>query len=229
MRLDNKLVSLSLVTSRSQGLDLIKRGYVYVNHVCILKPALEVFDHDVIDIKKDIMYVSRGADKLNGFIRTISLPWHTMHAIDIGASTGGFTQVLLHHDIVSVETFDVGYQQLDISLRNHPKITVHEEMNILNYPLTQKDLAVIDVSFTSVIPILTYIKPYITHIIVLVKPQFEQLDAFKDVIRHPKEIERIMSRVTQTIKDLGYHIKRIEASALTGKKGNQEFFMYLTQ
>ena len=229
MRLDNKLVSEGLVLSRSQGLDLIKRGFVFVNDRCVTKPAYDVLDHDQIDIKKEVIYVSRGADKLVGFLKKVPLTLQGMHAYDIGASTGGFTQVLLLHGVQSVETFDVGFDQLDKSLRHDPNVIVHEQTNVLNYPLQHKDLSVVDVSFTSVLPILAYLKPYSTYVIALIKPQFEQVEAFKDIIKHPLDIQRIMKRVTQSILDLGFHIERLEPSELKGKKGNQEFFVYLTQ
>jgi 23S rRNA (cytidine1920-2'-O)/16S rRNA (cytidine1409-2'-O)-methyltransferase len=228
MRLDNKLVELELVLSRSKAQDMIKRGYVYVNDLCVFKPSMITKEDDKILLKKEEVYVSRGADKLEGFLKILQLPLHTMHAIDIGASTGGFTQILLKHGVIHVETFDVGYRQMDQAFLNHPKVTVHEQTNILEYPLTHKDLAVIDVSFTSVIPILAYIKPFVSEIICLVKPQFEQTDQFKDVIRNEKQKSRIFERVTSQIKDLGYTIHKSQASEILGKKGNQEFFIYIT-
>jgi 23S rRNA (cytidine1920-2'-O)/16S rRNA (cytidine1409-2'-O)-methyltransferase len=228
MRLDNKLVALHLVTSRSKAQDMIKRGFVYVNELCVFKPSMITKEDDHITLKKEEVYVSRGADKLEGFLKILQLPLHTMRAIDIGASTGGFTQVLLKHGVIHIETFDVGYKQMDEAFLNHPKVTVHEQTNILNYPLTYKDLAVIDVSFTSVIQILAYIKPFVSEIICLVKPQFEQTDHFTDVIRNEKQKTRIFERVTSQITDLGFTIHKSMASEILGKKGNQEFFIYVT-
>lgn len=228
MRLDNKLVELDVVSSRSKAQDMIKRGFVYVNDLCVFKPSLITKDSDHIVLKKEEVYVSRGADKLEGFLKILQLPLHTMHAIDIGASTGGFTQILLKHGVIDIETFDVGYNQMDEAFLNHPKVTVHEQTNILNYPLKHKDLAVIDVSFTSVIPILAYIKPFVSEIICLVKPQFEQTEQFTDVIRNEKQKTRIFERVTSQITDLGFTIHKSMASDILGKKGNQEFFIYVT-
>lgn len=227
VRIDLFLVDSKQCQSRSQAQDLIKRGFVYVNQTQVMKTSVIIMPTDTVEVVKESLYVSRGADKLEAFIKKIDLNIRDMAAYDIGASTGGFTQILLKYHIKSVETFDVGINQLDPSIRSNVKVLAHENTNILGFTLEKKDLAVIDVSFTSVIPILAYIKPYVSHIIVLVKPQFEQVAKFKDVIRNENEMNKIMKRVTTHIRDLGYHIENEEKSEVKGKKGNQEYFLYL--
>jgi 23S rRNA (cytidine1920-2'-O)/16S rRNA (cytidine1409-2'-O)-methyltransferase len=229
MRLDQSLVSKQGISSRSQANDIIKRGYVFVNHIQILKPAYQVLETDFITIDKSHVYVSRGGDKLYPFITSIQVDIRDKIALDVGASTGGFSDVLLSLGAKHIFCVDVGKQQLAEHLKQDSRITNVEEMNILNYDIPNHDVCVIDVSFTSVLPILNVLYPHAKQVIVLIKPQFEQQKKFKDVIKNEKERETILEDVIKKIKNIGYHIHTYAKSHVLGKKGNQEYFAYLTK
>ena len=229
MRLDQSLVVRDLVVSRSQALDLIKRGFVYVNQKQIIKPAFQITDEDLIHIDKAYVYVSRGGDKLYPFITSLELPIYDTIALDIGASTGGFTEVLLSQGAKKVISVDVGKNQLAPHLLTDDRVTPLERTNILSIQTPEHYVCVIDVSFTSIIPILKHIYEQTHHVIVLIKPQFEQQSQFKDVIKNDKQREKIVSRVLDDIIKLGYRVHKIQPSHIQGKKGNQEYFVYLTR
>lgn len=229
MRLDQSLVSKQGISSRSQANDLIKRGYVFVNQIQIFKPAYEVKDSDIITIDKASIYVSRGGDKLYPFLTSIEVDVCDMIALDIGASTGGFTEVLLSLGVKHVFCVDVGSNQLAKHLLSDPRITNIENTNILHTSVPKHDMCVIDVSFTSVIPILNYLYPHANHLIALIKPQFEQQKKFKDVIKHEKERMEIVNDVIKRIQAIGYVVHQMKPSHILGKKGNQEYFIYLTR
>ena len=229
MRLDQFLVSKQGISSRSQASDIIKRGYVFVNNVQVIKPAYQVLETDFITIDKKHVYVSRGGDKLYPFITSIQVEIRDKIALDVGASTGGFTEVLLSLGAKHVFCVDVGKDQLAEELRQDSRITNIEGMNILNYDIPAHDVCVIDVSFTSVLPILNVLYPHTKEVIVLIKPQFEQHKKFKDVIKNEAERENILENVMKHIKQIGFTIHTYAKSHVLGKKGNQEYFAYLTK
>ena len=229
MRLDQSLVIRDLVVSRSQAIDLIKRGYVFVNEQKVTKPAFQTKEDDFIQIDKNHIYVSRGGDKLYPFITSLQLPIYDTIALDIGSSTGGFTEVLLSLGAKKVICVDVGKDQLAQHLLEDQRVIALEQTNILAIETPVHHLSVIDVSFTSVIPILKHIYQQAHHVIVLIKPQFEQQNQFKDVIKNDNQREKILHRVLDDIKNIGYHVHQIEASHVRGKKGNQEYFVYMTR
>ena len=229
MRLDQSLVFRDLVVSRSQAIDLIKRGYVYVNQKKMTKPAFQIKEEDLIHIDKAYVYVSRGGDKLYPFITSLELPIYDTIALDIGASTGGFTEVLLSQGVKKVISVDVGKDQLAPHILADDRVIPMEQTNILSIKTPEHFVCVIDVSFTSVLPILKHIFEQTHHVIALIKPQFEQQNQFKDVIKSDVQREKIVSRVIEDIKKIGYIVHKIQPSHIQGKKGNQEYFVYLTR
>ena len=227
MRLDQFLVDQNLVETRAKSKDLINRGFVFVNGIAVLKSSYFVKQDDLIKIEKDIQFVSRGGDKLNQFLMDLNIDIKDNICIDVGASTGGFTQVLLHHGAKKVLTFDVGKDQLHPILREDPRVMIHERTNILDVVIPEHDLMVIDVSFTSVIPILKHVMNHTKKVIVLIKPQFEQLTQYKDVIKDEKTRQHILDRVEKNMMQLGYSIIMKKDASIQGKKGNQETLYYI--
>jgi 23S rRNA (cytidine1920-2'-O)/16S rRNA (cytidine1409-2'-O)-methyltransferase len=229
MRLDQFLVDQKLTETRAKAKDLITRGFVFVNGSSISKASYDVKSEDLIKIEKEFQFVSRGGDKLNQFLLDLKLDIKDNVCIDVGASTGGFTQVLLLRGAKKVITYDVGSDQLHPSLRDLKSVDVHESINILDVDIPQHDLMVIDVSFTSVLPILKYVFPYVKILIVLVKPQFEQLSQYKDVIKDEKTRTHLLNHVQKEMMHLGYDILSSKDAVIQGKKGNQETLYLLTK
>lgn len=222
MRLDQFLVDQKLTETRAKAKDLINRGFVFVNGHAISKASYDVKQEDFIKIEKEFQFVSRGGDKLNQFLMDLKLDIKDNICIDVGASTGGFTQVLLLRGAKKVITYDVGSDQLHDSLRNLHHVEVHESTNILDVQIPKHDLMVIDVSFTSVLPILKHIAPHVETVIVLVKPQFEQISQYKDIIRDEKTRMHLLNHVQKEMMHLGFEIIEAKDASIQGKKGNQE-------
>ena len=178
-RLDIVLVKQGLVESRQQARRLILAGAVRVNNNSQVKPGQRISPDAEIEIEQSPKYVSRGGLKLEKAINTFNITIKERVAIDVGASTGGFTDCLLQHGAAFVYAVDVGYGQIAWKLRKNPRVTVLDKTNIryidkqlFSHPL---DIAVIDVSFISlykVLPVVTE-KLDVTDVIALVKPQFE--------------------------------------------------------
>ncbi len=224
MRLDLYL-SNRYAFSRSRAQDLIKLGSVRVNHEIMKKASYQVKEEDVIDVSEDLKYVSRAGEKLEDAIKTFELDFKDKTVIDIGSSTGGFTQCSLLYGAKQVYAYDVGYHQMDESLRHHPKIKLFEQTNILTVDKKVVDIILIDVSFTSIKPILKHVLGWANYYVLLFKPQFETTpDLVKNgVIKSEKLLNRLTSEFRvfleeQKIKLIGY-----KPSDLKGKKGNQEY------
>jgi len=215
----------------------IMAGRVYVNGRVIDKPGT-ILDSSV-DIKlheAENPYVSRGGMKLEGALQVFSINVKGLVVLDVGASTGGFTDCLLKKGAKLVYALDVGYGQLDFNLRNDSRVMVMERFNVRN--LTNEnleikpDLAVVDVSFISlakVIPVLNRIG--IAAIVALVKPQFEagraDADRGKGVIRNPELHIRVLEEAAAYACKAGYCCKGLTYSRWPGPKGNLEYFIYL--
>jgi len=215
----------------------IMAGRVYVNGRVIDKPGT------ILDSSVDIQlheaenpYVSRGGMKLEGALQVFSINVGGLVVLDVGASTGGFTDCLLKKGAKLVYALDVGYGQLDFNLRNDPRVVVMERFNVRNLTNANleimPDLAVVDVSFISlakVIPVLNRIG--IAAILALVKPQFEagraDADRGKGVIRNPELHIKVLEEAAAHACKAGYCCKGITYSRWPGPKGNLEYFIYL--
>ena len=178
MRLDQKASEL-FQKSRSSCHDLIKRGYITVNGKPNTKPSTEVNDFDKIELISQQSFVSRGGEKLSGLLSELSIPLEGLKGLDVGASTGGFTDCLLQFGIGSMVCVDVGHGQLHESLLNHPHVRNYEGVSILDFKDVCKetfDIIVMDVSFTSILNVFDALDHFAhkkTWIILLYKPQFE--------------------------------------------------------
>ena len=231
-RLDSYLVAHSLCESRNKAQTLIKKRVVSVNEVVITKSSFEVKESDVVTLGAHKEYVSRSALKLLAFLEEITFDVTGRVALDIGSSTGGFTQVLLESGAQEVSAVDVGTEQLHKSLREDSRVFVYESCDIRNFKSDKAfDLVVSDVAFISLLHILDAIDRLASHaIILLFKPQFEVgREAKRDkngVVLDQKAILGAMLRFEDACALKGWRLEAKKPSALSGKEGNLEYCYY---
>jgi 23S rRNA (cytidine1920-2'-O)/16S rRNA (cytidine1409-2'-O)-methyltransferase len=238
-RLDVLLTERGLTESREQARRLIMAGAVIVNEQRVDKPGSLVDISAPLRIKDEARsrYVSRGGDKLEAALRAFALDVTQVVALDVGASTGGFTDCLLQHGAAKVFAVDVGYGQLAWSLRQDPRVVSVERCNIraLTPEMLSEipTLAVIDASFISltlVVPkVLSLIAPQGT-VIALIKPQFEVGKGKVGkggVVRDPRLHTEVVERLRARAEEWQVEIKGVIESPLLGPKGNKEFFLCL--
>ncbi|MCK4874462.1 MAG: TlyA family RNA methyltransferase [Sulfurimonas sp.] len=229
MRLDNYLVENNLAQSRNKAQGLIKDGHVSVNDKVILKSSHKLEESDEVIVQEHKNYVSRSAFKLSAFLDELKLDVNGAVALDIGSSTGGFTQVLLEYGAKEVTAVDVGKEQLHVSLRDDERIHSFESCDIREFQSDKKfDLVVSDVAFISLLNILDDVDRLSTNkIILLFKPQFEVgREAKRDkhgVVTDEKAILHAMIKFEDACELKEW--KRIlkSPSKLTGKEGNLEY------
>jgi 23S rRNA (cytidine1920-2'-O)/16S rRNA (cytidine1409-2'-O)-methyltransferase len=236
-RLDLLLVERQLVASREDGRRRILAGEVLVNQQPVTKAGSLIDPAAQISLKASSPYVSRGGIKLEKALREFKLDVSGKTALDVGASTGGFTDCLLAHGVLRVIAVDVGYGQLDWKLRNDPRVIVYEKTNI-RYLAAERlpfvpDLATIDASFISLKLILPKVRTLIApngSVVALIKPQFE-VGRGKvgkgGVVRSPEEHGRVIDEIQQAARGYGYDVLGVTESPLLGPKGNREFLILL--
>lgn len=235
-RLDIELFSRGIARSRSAAADLIKRGKVRLNGKAVTKTSLTVFPADKLEADQDVSFVSRAGEKLSHALKEFKVSIAGLSAIDIGSSTGGFTDCLLQNGAARVLAVDVGTDQLAASLRADSRVEIRENTDIRKLEASPFDMAAIDVSFISLEHILPkafeLLKPK-SFAIALVKPQFEVgkeiADKNKGVITDPREQESALASVKKFAKSAGFKIAAETVSPLEGEKGNKEFLLYLTK
>ncbi len=236
--MDKILVEKGYVRSRERARAVILKGDVIVNNNRIDKPGIKIDINSNIRIKgNDIPYVSRGGIKLEGALDDFEIDVDSKIAMDIGASTGGFTHCLLKRGVKKVYAIDVGYGQLAWELRIDPRVVILERRNIryLNKREIDDDieLAVIDLSFISLRKVLSKVVELIKEggdIVALIKPQFEleKGEVGKGgIVRDREKHELAVMRIVDYAKELALVIKSIKKSRIDGIKGNKEFFIYL--
>lgn len=236
-RLDLLLVERGLVESREQARRLIMAGEVLVDEQTSDKPGRTVSLEATLRVREQLQYVSRGGQKLAAALDAFAVTVAGVRAIDVGASTGGFTDCLLQRGASQVFAIDVGYGQLAWKLRADPRVVTLERTNIRH--LTQlptgilADLAVIDASFIGLTlvlpPTLNLLTPE-AQIVALIKPQFEagQDDVGKGgVVRDAKVHERVLQETLTLAASLGLTVAGLIASPLLGPAGNVEFLVWL--
>ncbi len=235
MRLDQYITKHFDIQSRNKALELIKENKIKVNDSIITKPSYKVVEDDIVVILDSHQFVSRAGYKLQYFFDENPLIIKDFHSLDIGSSTGGFTQVLLKHNVSSVTCVDVGNNQLHESIKDDPKIKMYENTDIRNFQSsTQFDLVTCDVSFISLHNIINDIDRLSKqHIIILFKPQFEVgINAKRDkkgVVKDQKAIDLARLRFEDAAKLLGWTMVKHTESKLQGKEGNSEEFYYFTK
>jgi 23S rRNA (cytidine1920-2'-O)/16S rRNA (cytidine1409-2'-O)-methyltransferase len=229
MRLDQFLVHRFNIKSRSQASDLIARGLVLVNQKVAKKAGLEVSETDFIEITYESPFVSRSGEKLRQALVDFKIELQDKICLDIGSSTGGFTDCALQHGASLVYAYDVGKDQMDPTLRHHPKIHLFEETNILDVSIPNVDVIMIDVSFTSIKPILEHLKGFSLEMICLIKPQYEagHIHFKQGVLKDQKKHKEILFDVLSYARSLGFSLAGLRKSELLGKTGNQEYILYI--
>ncbi len=229
MRLDKYLVKKGFFQSRNQAIEAIKSGKVTINSQPA-KPSHKVLADEDIEVLDEKFYVSRAALKLKGYFTEYPLKITDRKALDIGSSTGGFTEVLLEYGASSVDCVDVGSDQLHKIIRNDPRIQVYEQTDIRKFDTQNKyEVIVSDVSFISLIHILPHIDRLADgqcDIILLFKPQFEVgKDAKrnkKGVVTDETAIAAAKEKLEQAAAKLDWRLQRKVKSTISGKEGNLE-------
>lgn len=236
-RLDLLLLERGLVDSREDGRRKILAGDVLVNDQAATKAGSLIDTGAAIRLKPSSRYVSRGGLKLEKALSEFAIDVTGKTALDVGASSGGFTDCLLVHGAAHVFAVDVGYGQLDWKLRNDPRVTVFEKTNIRYLDRSSlpgdADLATIDASFISLKLVLPCVKVLLTarhEVIALIKPQFEVGKGKVGkggVVRSVEEHARVIEEIRESAAALRYQVVGVTESPLLGPKGNKEFLIYL--
>lgn len=238
-RLDRAVAERGLARSRSAAVALIRAGRVRVNDDVVERSATHVLPADVISVEPD-PYVSRAAHKLVGALADLDLDVTGCRALDAGASTGGFTQVLLQAGCREVIAVDVGHGQLAPEIRADLRVVSHEHLNVRDLTLAQVadtpvDLVVGDLSFISltvVLPALCRVVDPEGSLLLMVKPQFEvgrERLGEGGVVRDPALHVVAVTGVIDAAAELGWIAHAVVPSRLPGPAGNREFFVLLTR
>ncbi len=239
VRLDQLLVERHLAESREKAKGMIMAGLVQVDGAQVDKAGRFVPDSAFVQLKGKQPYVSRGGQKLEAAIKHFDVNVEGLVLLDVGASTGGFTDCLIQHGAGRVIAVDVGYGQLDWKLLKDPKVNVLDKTNIRFLKPAHLDApvhgAVIDVSFISlklVVPSVSALLERHAFIIALVKPQFEvgkgqvgKGGVVRDSLLHQEVIENL----TRFFESLEWTVHGCIPSPLLGPKGNREFLLYMTR
>jgi 23S rRNA (cytidine1920-2'-O)/16S rRNA (cytidine1409-2'-O)-methyltransferase len=241
-RLDTLLVDRGLAESPEKAQALVMAGVVSVNDRPAPKAGVMVSDDVSLDVAKGRRFVSRGGDKLDHALETFGVDVNGLVAVDVGSSTGGFTDCLLKRGAARVYAVDVGRGQLDYKLRQDPRVVVMEGVNARDLSLPERaDFAVVDVAFISLRLVLPAVAAVLSHeaesrgsgtIVALFKPQFE---AKKEevprggVIKAPLMHATLIGRFVRWCTDNGFRVLSMTASPILGAEGNREFLFWLRQ
>jgi len=235
VRLDNYLVEENYFESRNRAQEAIKSGLVCVDGRVVNKPSFKI-DKEKIEVTRQKFYVSRAAKKLEEYLKEYSINFKDAKILDIGSSTGGFTQVSLEAGANKVDCVDVGSNQLHHSLRENPKVSVYEECDIRDFSGSNYDIVVSDVSFISLLKIIDSIDNLTKSssiIVLLFKPQFEVGIGVKrnskGVVQDKKAIARAKDAFLAKTKELGWKLLDNRESRVSGKEGNIEEFCTFTK
>lgn len=234
-RADLMLVEKGLCDSREQAQRLIMAGQVFTAAGRVLKPSTALATSAALEVRERLPYVGRGGLKLAHALDSFNVSVQDMPVLDVGASTGGFTDCLLQRGARKVYAIDVGHGQLSYSLRQDPRVVAMERLNArYDFDLPEPvDLITIDVSFISLSLIIPSVVTHLNegcNIIALVKPQFE---AHKGevgrggVIRDPQIHARVLGRTIVWAVSQGLRVRNLCASPILGDAGNREFFLLL--
>lgn len=240
LRLDQLLVRRRLVSSRTRAQQTIAEGHVRVNGDIEKRPGRRVSLNCNIALVQPVMpYVSRGALKLKHALQQFHIDVKERIVLDIGASTGGFTQLVLENGARLVYAVDVGENQLHASLRTDPRVISMEKTNVRSLQpdvfSEQPEIVVIDVSFISLTLVLPVVKQLTApggNIVALVKPQFEvgkHRLGKGGIVRNENQRQAALKRVIQTASTMAFRVMGTCQSPIQGKSGNTEYFVYLRQ
>lgn len=235
MRLDEKVVEIQKC-SKTYAQNLIREGKVFLNGKIVTKNGFQVSD-EKIEILDDNSYVSRSALKLIDAFHNFNASVENNVCVDIGASTGGFTQVLLEKNAIKVYSIDVGINQLHEKIRNHPKVRVMEKINCRYIEESMFDekfeFVVMDVSFISIeliIPALLQCCKENVEMIILVKPQFEVGNKYINkhgIVKDEKIVAKMLELKKQFFSQNKLKVLNMKKCSVVGKDGNQEYLFHL--
>lgn len=235
-RADAELVERGLYPSREQARAAIMAGEVRLAGEPLRKAGQLIDAGAPLECAEPRKYVSRGGEKLAGALDAFGLAVAGVRALDVGASTGGFTDCLLQRGASSVTALDVGYGQLSWRLRQDARVTVVERTNIRSVvpeALGDRfDLVVVDVSFIGLSKVIPHVLPHIGqggHLLLLVKPQFEagkERVGKKGVVRDPAVHEQVLASVVDSVRENGFVVQGLTWSPLRGPEGNIEFWLW---
>lgn len=237
MRVDEWLVKNGFVESRSKAQDMVRRGLVKINGRIIEKAAWRVKSQDKVEVAAEERYVSRAGLKLASFLNDRQTLVQGATVLDVGSSTGGFTDYCLSHGAKSVVCVDAGTDQLHPSLRRDSRVKVYEKTDIRDFVKDNQgmlfDLIVIDVSFVSLTKILPSLEGYVrcgTRVVAMVKPQFESegFSLNNGVVKNNRDRRAILGRFEVWLQHNNWASVDKQDSGLEGAKGNLERF-YLLQ
>ena len=230
MRLDLYLVNNNYFESRNKAKMEIEAGNVLVNSKVVTKSSFDISDSDKITISENICpYVSRGGYKLEAAIKNFNLVFKDKVVLDIGASTGGFTDCALKNGAKQVYSLDVGTSQLHDSLRGDSRVVVIENTNLLDYnPNTSFDTLVMDVSFVSIEYLLPKLNELISdnnYLMCLIKPQFEvgKIHLKNGIVKDKNLYLKVLENLDIELSKYNLGIEKLALSPITGGDGNKEF------
>jgi 23S rRNA (cytidine1920-2'-O)/16S rRNA (cytidine1409-2'-O)-methyltransferase len=233
IRIDKYLATRGMVESREKARRLIKEGKVLVDNNKILKPSLKVDENNKIDLLGKYEYVGRGAFKLKKAIESFKLNLKDKVCLDIGSSTGGFSQVLLEKGVEKIYSIDVGTNQMHKRLRNNEKIMLKENTNARDYINEEKvDFICCDVSFISVTKMMDTFQKNLKkngEMVILIKPQFEvgKDNVVNGIVRDKKILQKTLQKVERSFEKNNFKVMNKIESPIKGSKGNTEFLFYI--
>lgn len=235
-RIDVLVLERKLAETRTQAQALILSGLVFVDNQKIDKPGMQVDTIKEVTVKEVFPYVSRGALKLEKAAQEFDLDFQKKIIVDIGSSTGGFTDFALGRGAAKVYAVDVGRGQLAQKLRLDPRVVVMEETDfrsIEDFP-EKIDFFLADVSFislTKIIPKIIALRSPSSQAVLLIKPQFEvgkkEASRGRGIIRDPKLREETVERISNFAVSCGFEVRGLTTSPITGAKGNIEYLLWL--
>jgi len=237
IRLDVYLAERGLSLSREKAKKEILAGWVTVNNETVRNPAAKIKGDEIVNVQRPgSVYVSRGGDKLKHALDVFGIDLTDKTVLDLGASTGGFTDCMLRAGAAKVYSVDVGYNQLDYSLRIDNRVVVMEKTHARDIREDMFpggfDFFTADLSFISILKVLPSVLNITRNIegVVLVKPQFEAMPGQhkKGVVRSISDHEEILERVLNGIIEMGFSLKGVTWSPVKGPAGNIEFLSYIS-
>lgn len=235
-RIDIELVNRGLFETRNKAQNEIKNGIVYCNNICITKASFDVTNEDIIEIKGEkLKYVSRGGLKLEKALKVFNIDLKGKILLDIGSSTGGFSDCAIQNDIKEVYAIDVGSNQFDKKLRINKNIHLYENTDFRNIDkniINKCDIASIDVSFISVSKLINKLGELdnLNEIVCLIKPQFEcgkeVSDKYKGIPLNKDVHKAVINNIISSFNSIGYFINGLSNSPIKGGDGNIEYISY---
>ena len=237
IRLDARIYELGLTESREKAKAFIMAGQVYVNGMKATKPGLNVTEKDSIEVRGSNEFVSRGGHKLKKAMNVFPISLENKICMDVGASTGGFTDCMLQNGATKVYSVDVGYGQLAWKLRSDPRVVNLERTNIRYITEEQVpdkiDFTSVDVSFISLCLVLPAIYPMLSddgECVCLIKPQFEagrEKVGKKGVVRDTSVHTEVIQKIYDFAIEKGFFVAGLDFSPIKGPEGNIEYLIYL--